>query len=256
DAVKLSLAGTGALRAAGRDVLSRQRPDEALAELKKALDGDEVVGQQKAFDTLAAMRADGATKLLADALDRMRAGKVAAEAKLELVEAAARHPSLKGKVAEADRAPFRFALDGGDAAAGRDVFLNKSAVSCLRCHKADGAGVGEVGPDLTGIGAKQKKDYLLESILAPSKAIAKGYETADVRLTNGTLRSGVVKSEDQKELRLMTPEGATVTVRKDRIESRSAGKSAMPEDLAKHLTGREMRDLIAFLASLKKEPAK
>lgn len=260
DAVKLSLAADGVLRAAGRDVLSRLRPAEALAELSKALESDEITAKQKAFDTLGSMKIEGATKILGAALDQLKEGKLATEAKLELIEAVALHPSLKNKLTDAEKGvaggPFRYSLDGGDAHSGRDIFLNKSAVSCLRCHKTEGAGVGEVGPDLSGIGAKQKKEYLLESILMPSKVIAKGYETADIRLTNGTVRSGIVKSENDTEVRLMTPEGATIVIRKDRIESRTAGKSAMPEDLAKHLTPREMRDLVAYLASLKKEPGK
>ena len=38
---------------------------------------------------------------------------------------------------------------------------------------------------------------------------------------------------------------------KDEIEERKPGKSPMPEDLVKHLTKFELRDLIAYLASLK-----
>ncbi len=116
--------------------------------------------------------------------------------------------------------------------------------------------MGEVGPDLTGIGAKQKRDYLLESIVFPSKQIAKGYETVDLRLVSGVVRSGILKSETDMAVTILTPEGALQTIRKDRIESRTKGKSAMPEDLTKHLTRQEVRDLVEFLASLKTEPKK
>ena len=68
---------------------------------------------------------------------------------------------------------YREAMVGGDAEAGRKIFFEKSEVSCLRCHKVNGVG-GEVGPDLTGIGKKQQRAYLLESIVDPNKQIAKG----------------------------------------------------------------------------------
>ena len=52
-------------------------------------------------------------------------------------------------------------------------------------------------------------------------------------------------------MKLLTAEGTLVTVRKDRIEDRKTGKSAMPEDLVKHLSRRDVRDLVEYLAGLK-----
>jgi quinoprotein glucose dehydrogenase len=34
----------------------------------------------------------------------------------------------------------------------------------------------------------------------------------------------------------------------------NAGKSAMPEDVVKHLSKSELRDLVEFLSSLKEQP--
>ena len=51
----------------------------------------------------------------------------------------------------------------------------------------------------------------------------------------------------------MTAEGQTVVVPKKSIDERRVGKSAMPEDLYKTLSKREIRDLVEFLASLKTE---
>src|SRR5262249_24818389 len=73
-------------------------------------------------------------------------------------------------------------------------------------------------------------------------------------LVTGQQLSGVVKSEDGKELRLMTPEGKLVVVKKDEIEERQVGKSAMPEDIVKYLSKRDVRDLVEFLAGLKEAP--
>src|SRR5262249_42871765 len=141
---------------------------------------------------------------------------------------------------------YREALSGGDAERGRNIFFNKTEVSCLRCHTVQGQG-GAVGPDLTGIGTKQKREYLLEAIVDPNRQIAKGFESVIISLKNGKLVSGILKSEDDKEVRLMTPEGQTVLVPKDQIDERQAGKSPMPEDVSKYLSKRELRDLVEFL---------
>ena len=106
-------------------------------------------------------------------------------------------------------------------------------------------------PILAGIGTRQKRDYLLESLVDPNRQIAKGFETVLLTTTKGKVVAGIVKAEDKDSVRLMTAEGKLLVVPKKEIEERQAGKSAMPEDLIKHLSRREMRDLVEFLANLK-----
>ncbi len=141
--------------------------------------------------------------------------------------------------------------------AARTSSLTKIAVSCLRCHKVrdNGGNVngGDVGPDLTKTGGEKTREYLLEALVEPNKAIAKGYETVIVTFDDGREHAGIVKSETDKELVLVTADVKTITVEKKSIEERSTGPSAMPSDLLKHLTLRELRDLIEFLASQKGE---
>ena len=86
--------------------------------------------------------------------------------------------------------PMAFALEGGDKEAGKTIFFQKIAVACLRCHKLEGQG-GDVGPELNGIGGKQKRDYLLESIILPEKNIAKGFESLIIVLSNGKTVTGM-----------------------------------------------------------------
>jgi quinoprotein glucose dehydrogenase len=266
-AVKLALDDAEPrLRAEGRRVLAALRPAEALPALASALEKGSTVEKQQAFDVLGAMKGEHVESLLGRWLDRLLAGQVPAEVRLDLVEAAEKHPTadIKKKLAQYEAArpkgepfgPWRDSLSGGDAEAGRRIFLYRSEVSCLRCHKAGGEGTGEVGPDLTGIGARQKRDYLLESIVFPSKQIAKGYETVELVLTTGQVRSGILKSEDDRVVRLMTAEGTLISVAKSKIDQRRSGKSAMPEDLIKHLSRKEMRDLVEFLAGLTAAPKK
>src|SRR5262249_56837225 len=111
------------------------------------------------------VRGEGGERLRIKWRDRIIKGSVPAEAGLDLVESGERFKSdaVKKKLAEYEKArpkdePFgqwRESMHGGDAEAGRRIFLHKAEVSCLRCHKAGGEGTGEVGPDLSGIGAQQ-----------------------------------------------------------------------------------------------------
>jgi len=109
----------------------------------------------------------------------------------------------------------------------------------------------DVGPDLSRIALQRGREYLLELIVDPNRQIAQGYETVVLGLLDGKTVSGIIKPEDTKQVKLMTPEGKLVTVAKNRIEARERGQSAMPEDLLQHLSRRELRDLVEFLAGLK-----
>jgi quinoprotein glucose dehydrogenase len=248
------------VRGEGRRLLSRTHPDEALEELSRVLANGSMIERQQAFAILGDIQGPRAEAELAKWLDNLLISEVAPETRLDLLDAASRHatPALKEKVQRYEATAnkddplnlYRDALVGGDAESGRRIFLGKAEVSCLRCHKVQGVG-GDVGPDLTGIGSRQKRDYLLEAIVAPNKQIAKGFETLVLTLNSGKSLAGVLKSEDTREVRLMTAEGQLIVVRKDEIDERETGKSAMPEDLTKYLSRSEIRDLVEFLAGLK-----
>ena len=156
-------------------------------------------------------------------------------------------PAVTDKLA---RMGYDDCLIGGDAEAGKRVFLQKAEVSCLRCHQVGGQG-GIVGPALDGLGGKKDARYLLESITEPTKAIAEGFQTMVVELKNGKTLTGVSRSEDTNTLKLVTAEGVELKVAKKDIEERASGPSAMPGDLAKKLSRRELRDVVEYLKSLR-----
>jgi putative heme-binding domain-containing protein len=114
-----------------------------------------------------------------------------------------------------------------------------------------GAEGGTAGPALTGIGAKKTRRELLEAMLFPSKTIAPGYESAALLLSDGGVETGVVARETEAELVLRGPDGAEKAVAKSRIQNAKRGLSAMPDDLGRLLTTRELRDLVEYLAGLR-----
>ena len=149
---------------------------------------------------------------------------------------------------------YKECLYGGNADSGRKIFFDKPEASCIRCHHIGNKG-GDVGPNLSDVGLRTKREYILESIVDPNKVIAPGFESAFVKTKDGQRLTGVVKKDDDKVLVLADGNGV-VTIQKDNIESRKTGQSPMPQDISKQLTKAELRDLVEYLSSQKTEPQK
>ena len=143
-------------------------------------------------------------------------------------------------------------LHGGDVDAGKKLFFEKTELSCVRCHKVDRAG-GAVGPELTLIGKKLDRRTLLEAICLPDGRIAEGFETAVIADEDGQVFTGFVADEDEDTVVLIAADGTRSTIEKELIIARKKGKSSMPAGLADQITPRELRDLVAYLASLQTE---
>lgn len=142
-------------------------------------------------------------------------------------------------------------LDKGDAARGEKVY-RRGDMLCLKCHAIGGAG-GAVGPDMSSIGASAPVDYLVESLLMPSKAIKEGYHSVLVTTTRGEQLTGIKIRETKEFLVLRSDQDREVTLPRKRIESQTPSKiSLMPEGLTDTLTRSELVDLVKFLSSLGK----
>ena len=267
------------IQLAAIEALATKRPKVALAKLEPLLTSDTVESVQEALRLVAVAgvpkgkapapeRKEIAETLLLSALNRHHEGTLPNAALLEALEAAARIDTAglraaSAAVRHAQEARSRESesvvdawsecLEGGDADRGRVLFFGGSAASCRRCHQVAGNG-GNVGPQLSGIAGSKDRRYLLESIVAPSAQIAKGFETVIVLTADGRVVSGVVREETDELLRLVTPEGAEISIAADDIDDRSVGQSGMPADLATNLTRREIRDLVAYLATLTAPP--
>lgn len=252
------------VRTAAMEVLVAQQPDRALQVVEEATRSGDLRERQAAWKQLGLLRLPRVPDLLRAGLELLEQGKVAADTRLDLVEAvrlrkdddAALREWLNSYDAVEAAEPaqkYRDTLLGGDAERGRVIFKEWANVSCLRCHRVGEDG-GYVGPNLSDIGAKKDRQYLLESIVDPNRAIAEKYETTVVLDLEGKTYSGIVNFEDEKTLRLMTAEGEMVTIDKEQIEERTTGKSAMPADLIKHLSPFDVRDLVEFLAQQRATP--
>jgi putative membrane-bound dehydrogenase-like protein len=137
----------------------------------------------------------------------------------------------------------------GDALRGRALYAD-ARTGCGRCHRIQGQG-GEVGPDLAGIGTKYGRPSLIEAVLYPSRQIAEGYAQTQVRLQDGRVVAGLVRSESEEELVLVDSEEKPNRLRKSEIAARRLSeRSLMPDGLQAALSLQDFADLISFLESL------
>ena len=70
----------------------------------------------------------------------------------------------------------------GDAGRGAVLFF-QPFLTCAKCHDGD-AGT-QLGPDIAKAGKEATAEHLIESVLAPSKVVKKGYEAVVVTTTDG-----------------------------------------------------------------------
>ncbi|MGB0578117.1 MAG: PVC-type heme-binding CxxCH protein [Limisphaerales bacterium] len=253
------------LRATAVSLVGHLDQADALKHIRKALKDGATPERQQAFTALATLKDATADRIVGDWMGKLAKGEVAGSLQLDVLSAAERRSAanIKQQVAAftekqakaGELEPWKISLAGGNAERGEDIFYNRRDVQCRRCHKIDGSG-GEAGPELTGIGSKQSREYLLEAIVLPSAKIAEGFENVQVETDGGPEEggaefAGVVKRETKDELELVSFEDGTVVVEKKRITFRRKGLSGMPVGLHAMLGKRNLRDLIEFLARLK-----
>ncbi|MEQ9410407.1 MAG: PQQ-dependent sugar dehydrogenase [Fuerstiella sp.] len=250
-----------AIRIAALELLAEHDPAAAVPSLAEVLKSGSVRAQQNAVRLLGGIRNKAAGEALQAAFRMLRQEKLPTAVTLDLLQAAVQHgdSALQNLVAEfrADQkavgtrlAEWSECLEGGDAERGRTVFFGRAAASCRRCHKVNGDGA-EVGPDLSAIAKDKDRSYLLEAIVDPNAKIARGFETTIIVDIDGRIHSGIIKEETEQFVRLMTPQGALITVATEEIDERAKGQSGMPSDITKALSRDDVRDLVEYLAGLK-----
>ncbi len=255
------------LRAEALRILAKRESRRAFDAARAFLGQGETEEQQAAWSVLAALADPAADTLIAESLNKLAAGrKVAAATQLDLLEAAAtRAPAAPNVAAARDAyeklrdsqteplAAFTECLEGGDPAAGREIAQMNVAANCVACHRfARGSG-SEVGPPLETIASRHDRRYLLESLIDPGAQVAAGFGLVTVTRKNGETLAGTLLVEDAESVRLRLPDGKEISVPRDGITAETPAISMMPP-MGAILTKRQLRDVVAYLATLRPPP--
>jgi putative heme-binding domain-containing protein len=147
-------------------------------------------------------------------------------------------------------AELQLLLQGGDAERGRAVFHSAKS-ACSTCHRVGNEG-GHIGPDLTSIGAIRASHDILESIAFPSSTIAQGHDQFTIATSDGRALTGIIAQQNADTIVLRDSSGADTRLHRNQIEEMTRQPiSMMPEGLDRLLSSEELRDLLAYLESLR-----
>lgn len=293
--------GNELVRAESITQLATLDPASAAELVPARIDSGSIPEKQASISAIPKLEAGTQERLLVALLNKLNQGAIDGAVQLELLQIAEGAPQQSVKDAVAARiagldpsdplALYRPALLGGNADKGRKIFLERAETQCLRCHRVDGQGTSQVGPELTGLGSRVDRQHILEAIVTPNAAIAQGFENVSVTLDDGSYITGRLMEETDDALTLEVPESDDAfedwgdqdiphsvvdvvaddsgsahgdsaaaalpvgmerrTLLKSKITARDRALSSMPEGLTQFITLSELRDLVEFLATRK-----
>lgn len=266
--VKYSSDASDELAIVALESLAKRDPKSSLVAVEAAVDSTSIPRVQKAWGVLAGIPGEEAAKFIASRLDNLKQANGISPGAIEIIAAAKSRtePAVSAALTAFEKAlaessdplaKYNIALEGGDALKGAALFGSHPVGQCMRCHKAEdkahSAG-GDAGPNLAGISLRQDRRYLLESIVNPAAVVAPGYGITSVTFKNGASLGGTLLEEAPDYLDIATPD-EQLRVKRSDIASFTPPVSAMPPmgDLIKP---DEIRDLVAWLATLSVEPKK
>ncbi len=136
----------------------------------------------------------------------------------------------------------------GNVKQGQNLFTKQG---CVACH-AISLTAEQKGPYLGSVGVKFPREYLVESVLYPSKVVAQGFQTFQFDMKDGSSQIGFVSGEADGEITLRNIAGQVTKVKRANVkEEKHLPQSMMPEGLAAGLTVEELTSLIDYLCTLK-----
>ncbi|HEX5791051.1 MAG TPA: c-type cytochrome, partial [Luteolibacter sp.] len=256
--VKLGADPDAGMRAEALKTLARSAPEDAFALASRILTDGSIGDKQLAIGLLATLEHPKAADVLLQLMKGLGAQPIALQ--LDILEAAKKRGGAELEAALAayeaalpkddPLAAFQVALEGGNVINGRNHFFKNGKANCVQCHKVGQRG-GEAGPNLQGVGKRQDAKYILEAIIAPSAKLAPGYSPIAVTMKDGTIVAGMLMKQTPEEVvvRAFGTQNDTVCKTAD-IQTIPPVMSPMPP-MGAVLSKAEIRDLVAFLTSLK-----
>jgi len=217
--------------------------------------------KQSALASLGKFKSEAALLVLGNMFDKLNAGSLEDELHLDVIEAieeqgaaslTTKLTAFQNKAEASDPLNGYYeTLSGGDARRGQGVFYRSEEGQCTRCHSVFEFG-GNAGPGLSGVGSRLSKKQILTSLIAPSAEFALGYEVATIDLKDGTSHTGIISNRTDDSISLKIGKEEIKTIATADISNYESIPSSMPI-MKDKLSKREIRDVVAYLASLTEE---
>ena len=163
-------------------------------------------------------------------------------------------PTLTQKLIAEDATQLvQQARESGNIVRGAILF-HQGNINCARCHRP-AAGKTRLGPDLSKLGKDMTDETIVESILEPSKVIAKGFASKVIVDIDGRTLVGPVIKETDDEIVLgdYSGQGKEIKIAVDDIDLQRDSKiSGMPDNLINELKNRQQfLDLLKYVIDTK-----
>jgi putative heme-binding domain-containing protein len=138
---------------------------------------------------------------------------------------------------------------GGNPEKGGQIFWTNSSAQCVRCHAVWDYG-GNVGPRLNGVADRLTRNQLLEALIEPSARIAPGYGIVSLELKDQRKINGILQWETADQYAVKVADRPDTLINRKDVVNRVNSPSSMPP-MHFLLTRKEIRDVVAYLATLK-----
>ena len=139
----------------------------------------------------------------------------------------------------------------GDAARGRTLVESSK---CFDCHRVNGRG-SRVGPDLSDIGDRRSPELLRSALVAPDDQVLPEHRSVRVVTANGATVTGRLLNQDAFSVQLMTADEQLKSYERADVRDLVILQKGLMPSYAESLTAPQVGDVVAYLASLKREEA-
>ena len=134
------------------------------------------------------------------------------------------------------------------------ILFHQGNINCAKCHR-NKAERDRIGPDLSRMDQKTTDAFIVESILNPSKAIKKGFETVNVTTMEGQVTNGLLVKENDQHIVIRDGQKVDklITIRREDIDEIGPGNtSSMPDRLVDEFKSRQhFLDLVRYVLDVK-----
>jgi putative heme-binding domain-containing protein len=133
------------------------------------------------------------------------------------------------------------AKEKGDPARGQEVFV----ATCSVCHAFNGQG-GKVGPDLSGIAARDRAEILTD-ILDPNRSVEANFRLWNVTTKGGETFSGRLETETQTTVEILDTTAQKHVIQRKDIASLDASQLSIMPTGFESLPSADLKALMEYL---------
>ncbi len=133
------------------------------------------------------------------------------------------------------------AKEKGDPARGKEVF----GANCAVCHTFNGQG-GKVGPDLTGVGARDHSEILTD-ILDPNRSVEANYRLWNITTKAGETFSGRLDTETQTSVEILDTTGQKHSFQRSDISALDVSPNSIMPTGFESLPPDDIKSLLAYI---------